>query len=257
MTDKRTEKRAEKKSETLEVRLPHSKKEAFKAACEEEGITASHAVRTFIDAYLKRSRRVKLKRIAEDITMKLFRNPLKTAGIAGTGIIAAILSSASPSMAEDDLFSHLDTNGDGFLDGSETTLLQEMPAGLTSALSDLTQLDEYGSQDIVAIETSNYADYDIDKDGRFSREEFSAINGVYFEFDGLVGGHQLTAPDGGKHIISFVGPKETSLIHDEAYYRELLKSGNINFISTEPGKEAFTIMTIIKPGEPGNENPPK
>ena len=58
MTNKRAERRAEKKSETLEVRLPHSKKEAFKAACEEEGITASHAVRTFIDAYLKRSRRV-------------------------------------------------------------------------------------------------------------------------------------------------------------------------------------------------------
>lgn len=101
MTGKRTQKRAEKKSETLEVRLPHSKKEAFKAACEEEGITASHAVRTFIDAYLKKSRRVKLKRIAEDITMKLFRNPVKTAGIAGTGVIAAIMFTATTSVAED------------------------------------------------------------------------------------------------------------------------------------------------------------
>ncbi|MEO9970255.1 MAG: hypothetical protein ABJG15_10635 [Hyphomonadaceae bacterium] len=129
MNDKRTnrhiEERAEKKSETLEVRLPHSKKEAFKAACEEEGITASHAVRTFIDAYLKRSARVKLKRIAEDITMKLFRNPLKTAGIAGTGIIAAILFSASPSMAEDDAFALLDMNNDGYLTATDSQLVAD------------------------------------------------------------------------------------------------------------------------------------
>ena len=125
MTDKRTEKRAEKKSETLEVRLPHSKKEAFKAACEEEGITASHAVRTFIDAYLKRSRRVKLKRIAEDITMKLFRNPLKTAGIAGTGLIAAFLFGASPSLAEDDSFDLLDANADGILSQADSKLVAD------------------------------------------------------------------------------------------------------------------------------------
>ena len=71
------DKRKEKKSETLEVRLPHSKKEAFMKACEREGITASHAMRTFIDAYLKQSRRVKLKQISQEITMKLFNTRSK------------------------------------------------------------------------------------------------------------------------------------------------------------------------------------
>lgn len=52
-------------------------------ACDREGITASQAVRTFIDAYLKRSRRVKLKQITEEITMTLFRHPLKATGALG------------------------------------------------------------------------------------------------------------------------------------------------------------------------------
>lgn len=92
----------EKKSETLEVRLPYSKKEAFKAACEAEGITASHAVRTFIDAYLRRSRQMKAKRIAKDISMTLIRNPLKTTGglAAGATAIGAFLSLALPSVAD-------------------------------------------------------------------------------------------------------------------------------------------------------------
>ena len=97
-------KRSEKKTETLEVRLPHSKKKAFQDACAEEGITASHAVRTFIDSYLKRSRRVKLKRIAQEISMTLIRNPIKSTGSMGAliaGTIATATFIAAPSSAED------------------------------------------------------------------------------------------------------------------------------------------------------------
>ena len=89
----------------IEVRLPHSKKEAFKRACEEEGITVSHAVRTFVDAYLRRSRRTKAKRIAKDISMTLIRNPLKTTGgLSGTAaaIAAMVALSSSPSYADRD-----------------------------------------------------------------------------------------------------------------------------------------------------------
>nr|WP_070960537.1 energy transducer TonB [Hyphomonas sp. Mor2] len=82
--------RPEKKTEMIEVRLPHSKKEAFKRACEEEGITVSHAVRTFIDAYLRRARRERAKRIAKDISMTLIRNPIKTTGGVGTALAATI-----------------------------------------------------------------------------------------------------------------------------------------------------------------------
>lgn len=42
--------RPAKKSETLEVRLPHAAKAAFMARCRTEGVTASEAVRTMIAA---------------------------------------------------------------------------------------------------------------------------------------------------------------------------------------------------------------
>jgi len=89
----------------IEVRLPHSKKDAFKRACEEEGITVSHAVRTFIDAYLRRSRRMKAKRIAKDISMTLIRNPIKTTSGLGGALattIAALTLTATPSFADRD-----------------------------------------------------------------------------------------------------------------------------------------------------------
>lgn len=97
-------KRREKKSETLEVRLPHAKKKAFQQACADEGITASHAVRTFIDSYLKRSRRMKLKRIAKDMSMTLIRNPIKSSGGIGAVVaatVAGVTLTAGPSIAED------------------------------------------------------------------------------------------------------------------------------------------------------------
>ncbi|WP_370235185.1 MULTISPECIES: energy transducer TonB [Henriciella] len=96
-------KKREKKSDTLEVRLPHSRKEAFKTACEEQGVTASHAVRTFVDAYIRRSRRVKLKTITQELVMTLIKNPLKTTGglAAGASAIAAAFAIfALPSTAE-------------------------------------------------------------------------------------------------------------------------------------------------------------
>ncbi|MEM9937539.1 MAG: energy transducer TonB [Pseudomonadota bacterium] len=97
--------KSEKKSETLELRLPHSKKQAFKAACEAEGITVSHAVRTFIDAYLKRSHRMKLKQIAEDLSMTLIKNPLKSVSVATAtfGLFAGTFAlTAGPSQADAD-----------------------------------------------------------------------------------------------------------------------------------------------------------
>ena len=97
--------RPEKKTEMIEVRLPHSKKKAFKQACEEEGITVSHAVRTFIDAYVRRSRRMKAKRIAKDISMTLIRNPIKTTGGIGgaiAAVAAAVTLTATPSFADRD-----------------------------------------------------------------------------------------------------------------------------------------------------------
>ena len=94
--------RPEKKSSNLEVRLSHSKKEAFMQACEENGVTASHAVRTFIDAYLLQSRTMKLKFIAKEIAMTFIKNPIKISiGFGGVASCALALSAvfAAPGVA--------------------------------------------------------------------------------------------------------------------------------------------------------------
>jgi len=50
-----TDPKWEKKSERLELRLPHSKKQAFIQACDEQGDTASNALRRFINSYIRRA----------------------------------------------------------------------------------------------------------------------------------------------------------------------------------------------------------
>ena len=44
--------RPPKKSETLEIRLPHAAKQAFMARCQAEGVSASQALRGFIEAQI-------------------------------------------------------------------------------------------------------------------------------------------------------------------------------------------------------------
>jgi hypothetical protein len=54
-----------KKSETLEIRLSYAAKSAFMTRCRADGLTASEAVRRFIEqeleAGMRRSRRVRLR----------------------------------------------------------------------------------------------------------------------------------------------------------------------------------------------------
>lgn len=50
-----TEPKKEKNSERLEIRLPYSKKQAFMDACENQSDTPSHAIRRFINSYIRRT----------------------------------------------------------------------------------------------------------------------------------------------------------------------------------------------------------
>ncbi|MEO1028344.1 MAG: EF-hand domain-containing protein [Pseudomonadota bacterium] len=139
--------RKEKKSETLEVRLPHSTKRDFMDACEREGITASQAVRTFIDVYVRRSKRANLKTISQDLAMKLIKNPLKTIGISASALFAALAFSAAPSMADNDSFATLDKDGDGYI------TKEDKPAG--------------------AIILEHLGEIDTNGDGKISEAEFT------------------------------------------------------------------------------------
>ena len=101
-----------KKSETVEIRLPHATKTAFMARCRAEGRTASDAIRRFIDAELSQTS-------ATRRAPRLGWRPLLAAAVAGLalGAVAApSLAQSSPTRAD---FDRLDRNHDGVVSFDE------------------------------------------------------------------------------------------------------------------------------------------
>ena len=101
-----------KKSETLEIRLPYPTKEAFMAQCREEGVSASQALRGFIEGRLEGEPR---------------RRRRSTRYLVGAAIAAVVGAVALPSLARpvaQDVvsrlaFERLDANHDGVISFDE------------------------------------------------------------------------------------------------------------------------------------------
>ena len=102
-----------KKSETVEIRLPHATKTAFMARCRDEGRTASDAIRRFIDAELNAASSARPQ-------PRLSWRPLLAAAVAGLalGAVAApsLAQSSPPSRAA---FDRMDRNHDGVVSFDE------------------------------------------------------------------------------------------------------------------------------------------
>jgi Ca2+-binding EF-hand superfamily protein len=122
-----------KKSDSLEVRLPHSVKQTFMGRAKSRGQTASSLLRGFIDSYLAdtdpgmENRRM-IKRIAK---------PAAVSTLAATAALlyltAPVTASAAPDLER--LFDKLDRNGDGLLNPEEFVL--EDSGGAFAALHDI------------------------------------------------------------------------------------------------------------------------
>ena len=97
----RKPKRPEKKTESLDVRLPHSVKRDFMAAARARGETASAAVRRFIDGYIAETETGRSETPIKELTMTVKRNPLKSLTMAASAGMAAVLFVALPSTADD------------------------------------------------------------------------------------------------------------------------------------------------------------
>jgi hypothetical protein len=108
-----------KKSETLEIRLPFPTKEAFMAQCRDEGVSASEALRGFIEGRLDGRAARPSRRL--------------THLVVGAVIAAAVGAVALPSLARplaQDLvsrlaFERLDANHDGVISFDEYRHAQE------------------------------------------------------------------------------------------------------------------------------------
>lgn len=110
--------RPPKKSETLEIRLPYAAKQAFMARCQEDGVSASEALRRYIDGQLAPAP-------APSAAPRRARRGARLA--VGALIAAAVGAVALPSLArpvaQDVLarvaFEQLDTNHDGVISFAE------------------------------------------------------------------------------------------------------------------------------------------
>jgi Ca2+-binding EF-hand superfamily protein len=111
-------KRPPKKSDMLEVRIPHETKRAFLEACREVGRTASEVVREFVDSYLSRARRRSSNHewsVAMILNSPVKRRAALAVGAGALGLVAMVGLTA-PSTAQSDLsgaFASIDADGDG------------------------------------------------------------------------------------------------------------------------------------------------
>lgn len=114
-----------KKSETLEVRIPHETKQAFLTACREDGTTASEVVREQVQSYLDARERPPIEADKRTLFMTLPSNVRRYAPrVAAGGALAIGLTALAvlPSAAAPDFkaqFSRLDVNSDGVLSVDE------------------------------------------------------------------------------------------------------------------------------------------
>jgi hypothetical protein len=141
-------KRREKKSETIEIRLPYSQKQAFMEACREQGVTASDTLRRLIAQELEAASPPEKAR--RTFTMTIKDNPLKAAAGAAGAALTAALFGGGVSMAEDQVFSSYDRNADGVITYGEFAGLTQprAPAGSFGHERIFEVMDQDGSQSL-------------------------------------------------------------------------------------------------------------
>lgn len=152
--------RQTKKSEFLEVRLPHPTKQAFMERCRADGRSASDAVRGFIDGYLAGPAR----RPAPGRTLRLIA--------AGAALMICGLA-AAPSFAHAAVsseFARLDLNHDGQVSLPEF----DRTAGVQVSLA-APALGEPLRRQVLA---AAFRQIDADRDGGINLAEYRRYRGV-------------------------------------------------------------------------------
>lgn len=104
--------RKTKKSETLQVRLPHGMKRDFMERCEQEDRAASDVIRGFMESYLARPVEILTSEKAVMIR-RTFVYPTLAAALIGVVIVLVPGASRATGVRED--FAVMDADGDGLL----------------------------------------------------------------------------------------------------------------------------------------------
>jgi hypothetical protein len=109
--------RKTKKSETLQVRLPHGMKRDFMQRCEAENRAASDLIRDFIESYLARPVEILTSEKAVMIRRTFVYPTLAAASLLGAIVILSPGASQATSLRDD--FAAMDLDKDGFVVASE------------------------------------------------------------------------------------------------------------------------------------------
>lgn len=113
--------RGPKKSETLELRIPHATKQAFMARCRDEGRGASETLRLLIDSHMARR--------AEAGRRRLIRAAAALAVVLGAGAVALPSLAATAARAG---YDSLDRDRDGAVSVAELATLDANRDGVVS-----------------------------------------------------------------------------------------------------------------------------
>ncbi len=166
--------RAPKKSDTIEVRLPHAVKRAFMEQCRAEGRTASDVVRGFVEA------RLTGEPPRPSLAHRWFR-PLAAAGMIGAiGLAMPAAVTAAPDFRPS--YAAFDTNHDGVLTPDEfgpKRVEPRFPCGEHRVMAlplRRASMPEVRGLRPFAVSASDFAlaKADANKDGKVSFTEFAA-----------------------------------------------------------------------------------
>lgn len=168
-----------KKTDSLIVRVDPDQKRAFMAACEDQGTTASEAVRGFVERFVHEHG---VSKLAKETAMTIRRNPTKSAAAAAALAAGLFAASTVPSAARDPIFAEWDANADGYIAPSE------LSCGVSpSRYSNNDALSfNSGCREVVAA-------MDADGNGAVDREEFTPIGRTHRTEDAvlLVNGEEV------------------------------------------------------------------
>lgn len=163
-------KRQPKKSETLQVRLPHGMKRDFMQRCEDENRPASDVLRNFIEGYLAGPVEMLTSERAVMIRRTFVYPVAATAALLGAVLVLTPQTSQATSLRGD--FAAMDADKDGFIVQAEYRAPEDGVTYSQRTGPAVSKPAEKGWRVTKSASADLFAGLDSDGDGKLSFQEY-------------------------------------------------------------------------------------